>query len=207
MATRPIPVLGTVKLRVVGDPAPMPTRPKNTELRPREYLTPAEVLTLAEAAKNRGRNGHRDSVAIKIAARHGLRVSELCSLTWDQVQGDRLHVHRMKRGEDSVHFLTGNELRELKKLRRETNGDHRHVFITELGTPMTAKGFARMLDRAAADTAIGFKVHPHMLRHACGYFFANEGKSTRELQLWLGHKNITHTARYSALNANVFKDW
>ena len=34
------------------------------------------------------------------------------------------------------------------------------------------------------------KVHPHMLRHACGYALANQGHDTRALQAYLGHKNI-----------------
>src|SRR5262249_19520006 len=40
-----------------------------------------------------------------------------------------------------------------------------------------------------------FPVHPHMLRHGCGYALANAGHDTRALQAWLGHKNIQHTVR------------
>ena len=57
---------------------------------PREYLTPAEVEMLCKAARERGRYGHRDATMILIAYRHGLRVSELVALRWDQV--DFAHV-------------------------------------------------------------------------------------------------------------------
>jgi len=40
-----------------------------------------------------------------------------------------------------------------------------------------------------------FPVHPHMLRHGCGYALANAGHDTRSLQAYLGHKNIQHTVR------------
>jgi integrase len=42
------------------------------------------------------------------------------------------------------------------------------VFVSERGAPFTTAGFARMLQRAAMATSLTLKVHPHMLRHACG---------------------------------------
>ena len=89
---------------------------------PREYLTPHEVDELMTVAKQRGRHGHRDATMILMAYRHGLRVSELCALRWDQVdlKAGFLHVHRLKRGIPSVHPLRGPELRALRQLRRES---------------------------------------------------------------------------------------
>src|SRR6516165_2504266 len=59
-----------------------PRRPRNADLREREYLTPKEVDRLQDAARKHSRYGHRDATAILIAYRHGLRASELCELTW-----------------------------------------------------------------------------------------------------------------------------
>jgi type 1 fimbriae regulatory protein FimB/type 1 fimbriae regulatory protein FimE len=97
------------------------------ERRPREYLTPAEVETLCKTARTRGRYGHRDATMILIAYRHGLRVGELCALTWDQVDFGQglLHVTRLKHGVPSVHPLGGDELRSLRRLRRERETDLR----------------------------------------------------------------------------------
>jgi integrase len=50
-------------------------------------------------------------------------------------------------------------------------------------------------------------IHPHMLRHGCGYALANAGHDTRALQAWLGHKNIQHTVRYTELSPHRFKDF
>ena len=57
----------------------------------------------------------------------------------------------------------------------------------------------------AAD--LGFPVHPHMLRHACGFKLANDGVDTRSLQAYLGHRNIQHTVRYTELAPTRFKDF
>jgi hypothetical protein len=45
--------------------------------------------------------------------------------------------------------------------------------------------------------------HPHMLRQACGFKLANDGKDTRSLQAYLGHRNIQHTVKYTALSSGT----
>ena len=106
-----------------------PRRPRNADLREREYLTPKEVDRLQDAARKHSRYGHRDATAILIAYRHGLRASELCELTWNMIELDsgRIHVRRAKNGVDSTHPLTGKEIRALRQLRRE-NLQSRYVF-------------------------------------------------------------------------------
>jgi type 1 fimbriae regulatory protein FimB/type 1 fimbriae regulatory protein FimE len=107
----------TPHLQVVGEQAKPPARRRNSEVRSREYLTPAEVETLRKTARQRGRYGHRDATMILLTYRHGLRVSELVSLRWDQVdlaQG-RLHVNRAKNWLSSVHPLGGEEIRALRR--------------------------------------------------------------------------------------------
>jgi integrase len=51
-----------------------------------------------------------------------------------------------------------------------------------------------------------FPIHPHMLRHACGFKLANDGHDTQALQHYLGHKNIQHTVRYTEMAPDRFKD-
>jgi type 1 fimbriae regulatory protein FimE len=184
----------------------------NAALRPREYLTPGEVDDLIKVAKGRGRYGHRDATMILIAYRHGLRVAELCALRWDQLDLQRglLHVRRIKNGADSVHPVRGPEIRALRKLKREAETSP-YLFTTERGGPVTTAGFRKTLSRIAKETDLSFPVHPHMLRHACGYKLANDGHDTRAIQHYLGHKNIQHTVRYTELAPTRFRafwaDW
>jgi integrase len=145
---------------------------------------------------------------ILVAFRHGLRASELVALRWEQVDFSLavLHVRRVKGGTPSVHPLTGVELRALRRLQRESTASP-FVFVSERGTPFTTAGFARMMERAGVAAGLGLKVHPHMLRHACGYALANAGRDTRSLQAYLGHSNIQHTVRYSELAPDRFKNF
>jgi integrase len=186
-----------------------PKRRPNAELRTREYLTEAEVEKLFEAAKL-NRWGHRDSTMVLVAYRHGLlRASELVDLRWDQVdmQTATLAVRRVKAGSPTTHPIRGDELRALRKLQREQEPKSPFVFTSERGAPFTPAGFARMIERAGEAAKLGFKAHPHMLRHACGFALANKGHDTRSLQAYLGHKNIQHTVRYTELSPDRFKDF
>ena len=183
-----------------------PRRRPNAEVRAREYLTDAEVNRLIAAA-GANRYGHRDATMILIAYRHGLRASELVGIRWDSVDfaHGRLHVNRAKSGSPSVHPLSGRELRALRRLRREQEPESPFVFTSERAAPFTPAGFRKMIARLGAATGFGFPVHPHMLRHACGYQLANKGVDTRSLQAYLGHKNIQHTVRYTELAPTRFK--
>jgi type 1 fimbriae regulatory protein FimB/type 1 fimbriae regulatory protein FimE len=101
----------------------------------------------------------------------------------------------------------GDELRALRRLQREQEPKSQFVFTSERGAPFTSAGFTRTIERAAIEAKFGFKAHPHMLRHACGYALANRGHDTRALQAYLGHKNIQHTVRYTELSPNRFKNF
>lgn len=202
-------------LRLVSDstitPMPVngkvpPRRVTNAERRSREYLTPSEIEDLITAASKLGRHRHRDKSLILIGYRHGLRVSELIALRWDMVdlkQG-RIHVTRLKGGSDSVHPLRGPEIRALRRLQRDY--DSPYVFCSERRGPLTASSVRKLVARAGEKAGL-VNVHPHMLRHSCGYFLANRGIDTRAIQAYLGHRNITHTVRYTELSDQRFRDF
>ncbi|MGY2903753.1 site-specific recombinase XerD [Bradyrhizobium sp. URHC0002] len=97
----------------------------------------------------------------------------------------------------------GDELRALRRLQREQEPKSPFVFTSERAGPFTTAGLARMMERAGVEAGTPFKVHPHMLRHACGFALANKGHDTRALQAYLGHKNIQHTVRYTELSNSV----
>src|SRR3990170_4429091 len=185
-----------------------PRRVHNTEVRSREYLTPAEVDAMIVAAKGAGRHGHRDSTILLLTYRHALRVSELAALRRDQVDLEQgtLHVNRLKNGTPSVHPLRGPEIRALRKLFREYP-DSPYVFATERGGPMTDATARKIVARAGELAEVGFPVHPHMLRHATGYYLASKGQDTRAIQAYMGHKNIQHTVRYTELSPDRVKNF
>jgi len=117
-----------------------------------------------------------------------------------------LHVNRIKKGIESVHSVGGEELRALRRLHRE-EVENRYVFVSERGAPLTPEGFRKLVVRAGQAAKFEFGLHPHMLRHACGYKLANDGHVTRAIQLYMGHKNIQNTVGYTQLSSGRFKDF
>ncbi len=189
----------TIKKRTV------PIRQKNTELRSREHLTQAEVESLIKMAKQ-NRYGHRDATMVMVTYCHGLRASEVCGLRWDQIDFEQgiLHVTRVKRGTPATHPIPGSELRALRRLKRESPFNP-FVFVSERGGPVSVGAFQKMLTRLGESMGFPLKLHPHMLRHSCGYKLANDGIDTRSIQAYLGHRNIQHTVRYTELAPTRFK--
>jgi type 1 fimbriae regulatory protein FimB/type 1 fimbriae regulatory protein FimE len=193
----------TAHLRVVepeantGEIQTGPLRRKNSEYRDREYLTVAEVEKLMAAARKLGRNGVRDELMIRMGFRHGLRASELCGLTWGQIDFDaqRITVKRVKRGNESTQPLSREEMRALRALRKADPAG-RYIFINERGSPVSVAGFQKTLARLAVSIKFPIKVHPHMLRHAAGFALSDRGLDIREIQHALGHRDIKHTVRY-----------
>jgi site-specific recombinase XerD len=101
-------------------------------------------------------------------------------------------------------FRAVAEMRALRALKREAKSPF--IFVSERGAPFTVSGLQKLIERAGIKAQIGFKVHPHMLRHACGYALANQGTDTRTLQAYLGHRSIQSTVRYTELAPGRFKN-
>src|SRR5262249_13802935 len=146
----------TVKRKVT------PRRPKNADVRTREYLTESEVERLIRGCEG-NRWPHRDQTMILLAFRHGLRASEVCDLQWTQVDfaAATLAVTRAKHGTPSTHPLTGRELRALRKLHREAEGRSPFLFVSERGSTMNVSNFQKLVIRACAARHAKLKAHPH----------------------------------------------
>ncbi len=172
-------------------------KPTNIERRSRKYLTSHEIDQVIAAARKVGRHSSRDTALILVMYRHGLRVAEAVSLCWDAVnlRAGLLHVHRIKNGQPAVHPLRGPELRALRQLRRHYP-DTPYLFVSERGGPLTARAVRHIILRAGEIAGLTFPIHPHMLRHACGFYLANKGIDTRAIQQYLGHRNIRFCRKF-----------
>ena len=175
--------------------------------RDREHLTLSEVESLIGAAR-KGRYGLRDSTLLLMMFSHGLRLTEALELRWHHLDLDHgiLHLKRKKNGVDGDHKLRGREIRALRRLQRENKhpaGDS--IFTSERGAPLTPRSVQLMIDRAAARAGLAhLNIHPHSLRHSCGYYMAERGKDLRLIQSYLGHREVRHTTRYVQLSPRQF---
>lgn len=190
------------KLAGLAGLAPKPKRPK----KPIRYLTEPQVEALIAVAKKTSRHPLRDATMILVAYRHGFRVAELVDLTWDRINFEQaeIFVERLKGSHSSMQDIEGDELRELRKLRRAYPSD-RFVFVSERGGPMSVDSFQHLLKRCGKEAGLPFQAHPHRLRHGFGHYMVNAGVNTRIIQYLLGHVDIRHTERYTDLGSQRFR--
>jgi type 1 fimbriae regulatory protein FimB len=182
--------------------------------RSREHLTQEEIRKLLAASRDKklSRNPERDYCLLLLMVRHGLRVSEACKLKLSdvQIQDKTLNVKRLKNGTPATHPLYNEEIKAIKDwmaVRQEmsmdslTLGAGDTLFISERRTPLSRGTVWVLIQKYAKVAGLeGLNIHPHMLRHACGYDLANRGGDTRLIQGFLGHRNIQHTVKYTELD-------
>jgi type 1 fimbriae regulatory protein FimB len=175
----------------------------------RKYMTQTEVGRLLSKAKD-GRNPERDYCLIYMSFIHGFRVSEACRLRVSDVDldGGNMYINRIKNGFSTNHPLLENEIMAIKKwlnVRKTFPGaGSEWLFLSRQGGALTRQRVYQLVNRLGKLANISVGSHPHMLRHSCGFALADRGVDTRLIQDYLGHKNIRHTVRYTASNAERF---
>jgi site-specific recombinase XerD len=181
--------------------------------RRREHLEPQEIKVLLAAAKKNPRNGVRDYAMMLLAFQHGLRVGELCDMKLKDInlKARSFYVPRSKDCDDACHDLYPGEPEALhawlvERARMAPPESCDTLFISERRRPLSRGTFhlaVRLIGEAAG---LGhLEVHPHMLRHSCGFDLINRGIGIRTIQAYLGHRFISSTVRYTKLDKNRFK--
>ncbi len=144
--------------------------------------------------------------------RHGLRVTELCSMKLSDVNVEtkEFHVQRLKGCDSGSHELYNGEAPAIKawlveraKMNPPVEVDT--LFISERRKPLSRCTVWLMIGQVAAAAGLEhLEIHPHMLRHSCGYALVNKGTDIRVIQGCLGHRSISSTVRYTALDRKRF---
>lgn len=172
--------------------------------RRKDFLGEAEIGTLLGAAR-KNRHGVRDHLLILMMYRHGLRVSEVIALRREDVnlKQARIWIPRLKNGLSVEQPIAGDELRAIKRW-LATRQDHLPwLFLSERTQPFTRQAISYIIATTAARAGLA-SIHPHMLRHSCGFSLANRGYDLRLIQDYLGHRDPKHTAHYTRVAAKRF---
>jgi integrase len=173
----------------------------------RQDLTRDEIAKLFAALK-RNRNGHRDYMIGLVCFLHGLRVSELIGMRWDDIdwRAGTIRIRRLKGSHDGVHILERDEAAGLRRLQREQDPKRPHVFTSERGQAFTRFAINKMIEAAGRRAGIERALHPHCLRHTTGSVLANGGMSAWHLQKHLGHANMSNTIGYVRMSPEPLRD-
>lgn len=196
--SRPAPNRSNRQSSAPGDPIDLAARPV-------DYLTETEVKRLLEGARQ-SRNPERDSLLILMLFRHGLRESEARLLRRDALKLDaaQVWVERVKGGRSSFHPISGDELRLLRRYLRTRRDDLPWLFISERMQPLSDRSVRVIVANAGKVARLGH-VHPHMLRHSCGFYLHNKGYNSRLIQDYLGHANPASTMLYTRTASKQFE--
>ena len=184
---------------------PGPSPPANVTGE-RDYLTEGEVEQLMQAARA-NRHGHRDSTAILVAYRHGLRAREVVALRWDDID---LHTELMRvpltQSRVPVHPIGARVLSALLRLQHNSSASP-YVFPSATWAPLTAQGYRLIVTRAGVAAELSFPINANMLRHGCAYKLANDGQDPTAIKAYLGHRRMKPTTGNTALALNQFRNF
>ncbi|MGJ7854349.1 tyrosine-type DNA invertase, partial [Escherichia coli] len=174
----------------------------------RNFLTHSEIESLLKAA-NTGPHAARNYCLTLLCFIHGFRASEICRLRISDIdlKAKCIYIHRLKKGFSTTHPLSNKEVQALKNwlsIRTSTCMLRASGYFYLVREIRFRQHFYHIISTSGGNAGLSLEIHPHMLRHSCGFALANMGIDTRLIQDYLGHRNIRHTVWYTASNAGRF---
>ncbi|GKL87344.1 tyrosine recombinase [Klebsiella pneumoniae] len=169
----------------------------NADIKKRNFLTQNEIESLLKAADT-GPYAARNYCLTLLCFIHGLRASEICRLRISDIDlaARCVYIHRLKKGFSTTHPLLDKEIYALKRwlaIRSSwPQAASEWLFLSRKGNPLSRQQFYQIIASSGGLAGLPLEIHPHMLRHSCGFALANMGIDTRLIQDYLGHRNILY---------------
>jgi len=157
---------------------------------------------------------YRNKAMLELMYGTGLRVSELVSLTVNdidltnciiRVMGKGSKEREIPLGEFSIYYLT-LYLDKRKSMLKGYNEEA--LFVNNHGKKMTRQGFFKNLKKILKEKGLNDEISPHTLRHSFATHLLNRGADLRSIQEMLGHSDISTTKIYTHISDDkVSKDY
>ncbi len=196
--------------RVPRDPLGPISLPQLKNKLPR-MLSLGEVDALLAAPDVSTPRGLRDAAMLQLLYATGMRVSELVSLRWSEVDMEALAVMPTGKGNkrrvvpmgEIAHDFIERYVTEVRPgWAKSTDA----LFVTDRGRPMTRQGFWKLIKRYAIVSGIPKLPSPHWLRHSFATHLLERGADLRSVQAMLGHADISTTQIYTHLTMRHLRE-
>jgi integrase/recombinase XerD len=186
--------------------------PKGRKMLP-SVLTVEEIERLLEAPDATTPLGIRDRCLFEVLYATGLRVSELLGLRAEQIDWTRRSIQVLGKGSKERIVLIGDlAIDALERyvhesrpqLERGATSDA--LFLSNLGKPLSVRGFHVILQGHLARADITRHVTPHTLRHSFATHLLEGGADLRTVQELLGHASVSTTQVYTHVSEGYLRD-
>ena len=147
------------------------------------------------------RNALRDAAVIEFLFATGIRISELCNLTPNEVNLNEGSILIYGKGSKERRIHIGNEdvlniLKEYEKKYHKEIVSCNHFFASQSGKPLSDQSVRRMINKYTSVASIDQHITPHMFRHSFATYLIEEGVDVSCVQQILGHSSIKTTQIY-----------
>jgi integrase/recombinase XerC len=204
--------------RLERNPATGLVLPRLEQALPR-FLSEAQVdlllampMRLLENGGEEAFDAWRDRLALEVLYGAGLRVSELCALTYGQIEfGDGAGVARVTGKGDKTRLcplgrVATAVIRKWRDQFARNTGPADRVLVTRRHEPMGPRQVQKMLKRHLALAGLPMDLSPHKLRHSFATHLLDRGADLRLVQDLLGHASLATTQVYTHVSVARLKD-
>lgn len=173
-------------------------------------LTEEEALHATDNIKNLSDINwiaKRDTAIVTLIYGCGLRISEALSITQNSIRNDILHIIGKRNKERIVPILpiVQEALDAYISACPYTIGNDTLIFLGSRGGPLNRRIVNQQLQKLRSWLGLPDNTSSHSFRHSFATHLLNKGGDLRTIQTLLGHKNLSTTQRYTALDTEHLK--
>jgi len=197
--------------KIKKNPVSMIQSPKTEKYMP-TFLSVDETFELLNASEGKNSLDLRTRAMMELFYSSGMRLSELAALNVTDIDFNQQLVKIRGKGRKERIVPVGKmALQAIREYLGKTGELRKNIgenvfaeplFLNSRGKRITTRSIARFLDQAAGKSSLGRKISPHALRHSFATHLLNAGADLRAIQELLGHKSLSTTQKYTAVNIN-----